>query len=145
MNKVILIGRITKDIELRYTKSNIPVAITTLAVNRAKQKDKEQETDFINLIIWGKQAENCKNYVNKGNQIAVEGRIQTRSYGENGKKRYITEVVAENVQFLESKKENISSMQSTLENKEPVKDPFEEMGAKIEQETFSYNYDDLPF
>ena len=145
MNKVILIGRITKDIELRYTKSNIPVAITTLAVNRAKQKDKEQETDFINLVIWGKQAENCKNYVNKGNQIAVEGRVQTRSYEENGKKRYITEVVAENVQFLETKKESISSMQPAVESKEPVKDPFEEMGSKIEQETFSYNYDDLPF
>ena len=145
MNKAILIGRTTKEIELRYTQSNTPVATTTLAVNRPKQKDKEQEADFINLVIWGKQAENCKNYVNKGNQIAIVGRIQTRSYDDDkGNKRYVTEVVAENVQFLENKKDGQAQKQVSEQVVQP-KDPFAEMGAQVEQEAFAYDSDDLPF
>ena len=102
MNKVILIGRLTRDPELRYTSSNIPSATFSLAVDRTfTNQSGEREADFINIVVWRKQAENVKNYLTKGSQVAVEGRIQTRSYdAQDGTKRYVTEVVADNVQFL---------------------------------------------
>ena len=105
MNKVVLIGRLTKDPELRYTQSNIPAASFTLAVNRNFQNQNgEREADFINIVMWRKQAETAKKYLAKGSLIAVEGRIQTRNYdGQDGKKVYVTEVVADNFEFLESK------------------------------------------
>ena len=100
MNVVLLIGRLVKDPELRYTQSNIPVATFTLAVNRVAS----EETDFINIVVWRKQAENCSKYIKKGSQVAIEGSIQTRSYEDkNGQKRHITEVVADNVKFLDTK------------------------------------------
>lgn len=102
MNKVILIGRLTRDPELRYTSSNIPSATFSLAVDRTyTNQNGEREADFINIVVWRKQAENVKNYLSKGSQVAIEGRIQTRSYdAQDGTKRYVTEVVADNVQFL---------------------------------------------
>ncbi len=105
MNKVFLIGRLTRDPELRYTGSNVPVATFSIAVNRPfSNQAGEREADFINVVIWRKQAENVKNYMTKGSQVAVDGRIQTRSYDDqNGQKRYVTEVVADNVEFLGSK------------------------------------------
>ncbi len=105
MNKVVLIGRLTRDPELRYTGSNTPVATFTLAVNRNfSNQQGEREADFINIVVWRKQAENVKNYLTQGSQAAVEGRLQTRSYDDqNGQKRYVTEVVADNVEFLGSK------------------------------------------
>ena len=105
MNKVVLIGRLTRDPELRYTQSNIPAASFTLAVNRNFQNQNgEREADFINIVMWRKQAETAKKYLAKGSLIAVEGRIQTRNYdGADGKKVYVTEVVADNFEFLESK------------------------------------------
>lgn len=105
MNKVFLIGRLTRDPELRYTGSNIPVATFSLAVNRnfANQSG-EREADFINIVVWRKQAENVKNYIGQGSQVAIDGRIQTRNYDDqNGQKRYVTEVVADNIQFLDTK------------------------------------------
>lgn len=100
MNVVLLIGRLVKDPELRYTQSNIPVATFTLAVNRVAS----EETDFINIVVWRKQAENCSKYITKGSQVAIEGSIQTRNYEDkNGQKRHITEVRADNVQFLDTK------------------------------------------
>ena len=100
MNVVLLIGRLVKDPELRYTQSNIPVATFTLAVNRVAS----EETDFINVVVWRKQAENCSKYITKGSQVAIEGSIQTRSYEDKkGQKRHITEVVADNVKFLDTK------------------------------------------
>ena len=100
MNKVILIGRLTKEPELRYTQSNIPVTTFTLAVNRVAS----EEPDYINIVVWRKQAENCSKYITKGSQVAIDGSIQVRNYEDkNGQKRYVTEVVAENVQFLDSK------------------------------------------
>ena len=100
MNKAILIGRLVKDPELRYTTNNIPVATFALAVNRIGS----EETDYINIVVWRKQAENCSKYITKGSQVAIEGSIQVRNYEDkNGQKRYVTEVVAENVQFLDSK------------------------------------------
>ena len=100
MNKAILIGRLVKDPELRYTTNNIPVATFTLAVNRIGS----EEPDYINIVVWRKQAENCSKYITKGSQVAIEGSIQTRSYEDkNGQKKYITEVKADNVQFLDTK------------------------------------------
>ena len=111
MNNVVLIGRLTRDPELRYiANSGTPVATFTLAVDRELSKEKKQEmeskgqptADFINIVVWGKQAENCANYLKKGRLAAVSGRLQSRSYeGKDGTKRYITEVVATRVEFLE--------------------------------------------
>lgn len=108
MNKVFLIGRLTRDPELRYTGSNIPVATFSLAVNRTYTNQAgEREADFINIVVWRKQAENVKNYLAQGSQVAIDGRIQTRTYdGEDGKKRYVTEVIADNVEFLGTKASN---------------------------------------
>lgn len=105
MNKVVLIGRLTKDPELRYTSNNVASATFTLAVNRPFQNQNGvREADFINVVVWRKSAETIKKYVTKGNLISVEGRIQTRNYdGQDGKKVYVTEVVADNFEFLESK------------------------------------------
>ncbi len=111
MNKVFLIGRLTRDPELRYTGSNIPVATFSLAVNRNfSNQAGEREADFINIVVWRKQAENVKNYLAQGSQVAIDGRIQTRSYdGTDGQKRYVTEVVADNVEFLGSKNSSTTS------------------------------------
>jgi len=126
MNKPYLIGRLTKDIDLRYINSNKAVGTTSIAVNRPKQKDKEQEADFINVVLWGNTAENCSKYIGKGSRIAIEGRIQTRSYEtENGQKRYVFEVVAENVEFLDNKKQN-SETQGSVQN-----NPYQEMGNQV--------------
>ena len=104
MNRVELIGRITRDPELRYTSSNIATCRFTLAVNRPFQgQNGEQGTDFINIVVWRKQAENVKKYVSKGSLVAVEGRIQTGSYEKDGQRIYTTDVVADSVQFLETK------------------------------------------
>lgn len=111
MNKVVLIGRLTRDPELRYTANNIPTASFTLAVNRSYQNQNGvREADFINIVIWRKQAETAKKYLAKGSLIAIEGRIQTRNYdGADGKKVYVTEVVADNFEFLETKGQRASS------------------------------------
>lgn len=103
MNKVTLIGRLTKDPELRYTPgAGTAVTTITLAVDRRMTKDGQKEADFIPVVIWGKQAESTAQYITKGKLIGVAGRIQTRSYdAKDGSKRYVTEVVAEEVQFIE--------------------------------------------
>lgn len=110
MNNVSLIGRLTRDPELRY----IPVSGTanssfTLAVDKGLSKEKKQEmesknsptADFIRIVVWGKSAENCANYLKKGRLVAIQGRIQTGSYEKDGVKHYTTDVVANNVEFLE--------------------------------------------
>lgn len=103
MNKVTLIGRLTKDPELKYTPGNgTAVTSITVAVDRRFSKDGQKEADFIPVVIWGKIAETTAQYTAKGKLIAVAGRIQTRSYdAKDGTKRYVTEVVADEVQFLE--------------------------------------------
>ncbi|MDP4084659.1 MAG: single-stranded DNA-binding protein [Bacillota bacterium] len=105
MNRVVLVGRLTKDPELRYTPNGVPVATFTLAVNRTfTNQQGEKETDFINCVIWRRPAENVANFLKKGSLAGVDGRIQTRNYeGQDGKRVYVTEVLAENVQFLEPK------------------------------------------
>lgn len=105
INNVVLVGRTTKDPELRYTPSNVAVATFSLAVNRTfKDANGERETDFINCVIWRHQAENLANWAKKGALIGITGRIQTRSYeNQQGQRVYVTEVVAENFQMLESR------------------------------------------
>lgn len=105
LNNVSLVGRLTKDVELRYTPSNVAVATFTLAVNRTfKNENGEREADFINCVMWRQQAENLANLAKKGALIGVTGRIQTRSYdNQQGQRVYVTEVVAETFQLLESR------------------------------------------
>ena len=120
MNRVELIGRITRDPELRYTSSNIATTRFTLAVNRPFQgQNGEQGTDFINIVVWRKQAENVKKFVSKGSLVAVEGRIQTGSYEKDGQRIYTTDVVADSVQFLESKAQS-QNRQSSDDNMTPA-------------------------
>jgi len=150
MNKVVLIGRLTRDPELRYTGSNTPVATFTLAVNRNfSNQQGEREADFINIVVWRKQAENVKNYLTQGSQVAIDGRIQTRNYDDqNGQKRYVTEVVADNVQFLDTKasrEQRQSNSSSSMDinpysfaQEEPTSavadDPFKDFGEEIKIE-----------
>ena len=105
INNVTLVGRLTKDVELKYTPANQAVAQFTLAVNRTfKNANGERESDFINCVIWRKSAENFANFVKKGALIGITGRIQTRNYeNQQGQRVYITEVIAENFQMLESR------------------------------------------
>lgn len=103
LNRTILIGRLTKDPELRYTSSGVATCSFTLAVDRPTSKDREKETDFIPIVVWRQLAETCTNYLRKGRLAAVEGRIQVRTYDNSeGKRVYVTEVIADNVRFLES-------------------------------------------
>lgn len=107
INKTTLIGRLTRDPDIRTLQSGNTVATFTLAVDRTyKSREGEKSTDFIPIVAWGKTAELCEQYLSKGRQTAVAGRIQTRSYDANdGSKRYVTEVVAEEISFLTPKKE----------------------------------------
>jgi single-strand DNA-binding protein len=123
MNRIILIGRLTKDPELRYTPNGVAVASFTLAVNRPfTNQQGEKEADFINIIVWRKTAENCANYLKKRSQTAVEGRLQIRTYDKDGFKKWITEVIAEKVEFLERKKDGNTSSASQEEQEEPSLD-----------------------
>lgn len=123
MNSVILIGRLTKDPDLRYIPgTGNPVATFTVAVNRTfKNKEGNYEADFIPVQVWGKQAENCANYLQKGRQVGVSGRLQVRSYEtQNGERRWVTEVVADRIEFLEwSSKENGSGAEEAPRSFEP--------------------------
>lgn len=120
MNKIILMGRLTRDVETRYTQTNNTlVASFSLAVNRRFAQDGQPNADFINIVAWGKTGEFCNNYFKKGMQVSVIGRLQIRNYDdENGQKRYITEVVAEEVYFADSKKDTSeeTSVESIPEN-----------------------------
>lgn len=108
MNKVVLMGRLTRDPDVRYTSNNTLVASFTLAVNRrfAKQGE-ERQADFINIVAWDKTGEFCSKYFKKGQQVGIIGRLQTRQYDDkDGKRVYVTEGIAEEVYFADSKKEN---------------------------------------
>lgn len=134
MNKVSLIGRLTKDVEVRYTQStNTMVASFTLAAKRRFKQEGQPEADFINIVAWSKTAEFVSKYFKKGQQVAVVGRIQTRSFEDNnGQKRYVTEVVAEEVYFADSNKEK-----ETAAN--------EQHGEAWEDPNAVVSQDDLPF
>ena len=167
MNKAILIGRLTRDPELRYTSSNRAVCQFTVAIDRpfTNQSTGQREADFINVVAWDKTGENVGKYMAKGRLIAVEGRIQTRNYENNeGRRVYVTEVIANNVQFLESRNaasnnnavndmpeppmektpydfaDDSSSNSMNEETMSTEKDPFESFGEQIE-----ISDNDLPF
>jgi single-strand DNA-binding protein len=108
INRVILIGRLTRDPELRYTPNGVAVASFGIAVERPfSNQQGEREVDFINIVVWRKQAENCANHLEKGRLVAVEGRLQVRSYETaEGQKRTVSEVVADTVQFLDWRKDS---------------------------------------
>ena len=131
MNKVILMGRLTRDVDVRYTSTNnTMVASFGLAVNRRFAKEgEERQADFINIVAWGKTAEFCSKYFKKGQQISLIGRIETRNYDDkDGKRIYVTEVIAEEVYFAGGKKEDNSNA------------PFEST-----QDFSTVTDDDLPF
>src|SRR5690554_2543477 len=163
MNKVILVGRLTRDPELRRTNNDIAVTQFTVAVNRIyTNKQGEKQTDFINCVAWRNQAENLCRYMRKGSMVGVEGQIQTRSYDDaNGIRRYVTEVVCDNIQFLEPKSARSDSysgndfnqydvpndyqqdkkgFDETEENQSKDKNPFEDI-----KNDFNVSNDDLPF
>ena len=153
MNRVELVGRLTRDPELRHTTSGTAVCQITVAIGRRAAQGRDPETDFINVVVWDKQAENVAKYLAKGRQVAVEGRIQTRSYDNNeGKKTYVTEVVANSVEFLGSASDTPRTQGDREENPfdampidEPAvadidNDPFASFGEKVE-----ISDNDLPF
>ena len=109
MNKVILIGNLTKDPEQSYTPSNICVCRFTVAVNRSySSQNGDKQTDFLPVVCWRNQAENCAKHLKKGSKVGVSGSIQTRTYDDaNGVRRYVTEIVADEVQFLSTRNENV--------------------------------------
>lgn len=118
INRVVLVGRLAKDPELRYTTNGTAVTTFSVAVDRRfTNQNGEREADFINIVTWKKLAEICANYLAKGRQVAIEGRIQTRSYDDKtGNRRWVTEVVADNVQFLGSSKDNNQSNNNNSNN-----------------------------
>ena len=114
MNKAFLIGRLTKNPELRYSSNNAPIVNFTIAIDRQyTNSEGQRDTDFISIVAFQKQAENISKYVSKGSLVAVDGRIQTRNYEDkDGKRVYVTEVVADRVQFLDNKNSNNNSEKS---------------------------------
>lgn len=146
INNVVLIGRLTKDPELKYTQTGIATTRFTLAVNRPfKNQNGENEADFINVQVWRKQAENAANYLKKGSLAGVTGRIQTGSYeNQQGQRVYTTDVVADSVQFLEPRNQNngpsAGQNNQFADKKQNNNDPFANNGTPI-----NINDDDLPF
>ena len=163
MNNVSLVGRLTKDPELRTISTGNATCSFTVAVNRQfTNANGERETDFINCVIWGKQAENLVKYCTKGSLVGVIGRIQTRNYdGQDGKKVYVTEVVANSISFLGSKNSGAetnsfvpysngvepsfddvpkTNVSASIETTDLTEDPFKDFGSEV-----VLSDDDLPF
>jgi len=151
LNRVVLVGRLTRDPELRYTANGAAVAKFTLAVDRNYTNQQgERETDFIYISVWRGLAENCAKYTRKGSLVAVEGRIQVSSYdNQEGKKVWTTEVVADNVRFLDSRNsqsndnnfgDNNTSYNQNQQRQQSNQDPFQSVGKPID-----LSDDDLPF
>lgn len=142
LNSVVLVGRLTRDAELRYTPQNQAVATFSLAVNRGfKNQNGEREADFVNCVIWRQQAENLANWAKKGDLIGITGRIQTRNYeNQQGQRVYVTEVVAEKFQLLEFSKQN-NQNQTQNYNQQPNFGRNEPM----ESNPMDISDDDLPF
>lgn len=156
MNRAILVGRLTRDPELRNTNSGVAVVSFTIAVNRTFTSNQtgEREADFINCIAFNKQAENLARYIRKGGLVGVDGRIQTRNYtAPDGTKRYVTEVVCENIHFLEPKGSsnnyspyddltpyNMNNNQNMNQRNNERKNPFDDI-----QDQYDITDDDLPF
>lgn len=155
MNRTILVGRLVADPELKYTPQGVAVANFRIAVNRPfKNAEGNNEADFFNIVVWRKLAENVANYMKKGSQVGIDGRLQSRSYdGEDGKRVYITEVVADSVQFLDTKGgnnqsnnqqqnnyQNNNQQQNYNQQQNNQSNPFGNQGQPID-----VNDSDLPF
>ncbi|MBY7145142.1 single-stranded DNA-binding protein [Virgibacillus sp. NKC19-3] len=159
LNRVVLVGRLTKDPDLRYTPSGVAVANFTIAVNRPfTNQQGNRDADFLNCVVWRRPAENLANYMKKGSMIGVDGRLQSRTFeGQDGKTVFVTEVVADSVQFLESKGtsqdrgQDTSGFQNRNQNQNQApwqnqnqnqnqEDPFKNNGEPID-----ISDDDLPF
>lgn len=148
LNKIILIGRLVRDVELRYTPSGVAVSKFTVAVDRRKIEGRDKEADFIDVVVWQKQAENCANYIGKGRMVAVEGRLQIRSYeDQNGNKRKATEVVAEQVKFLDRAKDNGTGRNVPGDEEVPphLRGNGDAGQAGGGSGTYDFNDDDIPF
>ncbi|MBM7645516.1 single-strand DNA-binding protein [Scopulibacillus daqui] len=158
INRVVLVGRLTKDPELRYTPNGVAVANFTIAVNRPfTNQQGERDADFIQVVVWRRQAENAANYLSKGSLAGVDGRLQTRSYENNdGRRVYVTEVVADSVQFLEpkgasSKNNNFGNDFQPMPPKEnnnqnqDYKNPFDDDPFANDGKPIDISDDDLPF
>ncbi len=137
LNRWVGVGRLTKDVDLKYTPNGVPVASFTLAVNRSfTNQQGEREADFINVVVWRKPAENTANFLSKGSLAGVDGRLQSRSYdGQDGKRVFVTEVVADSVQFLEPKKQG-----GGQQHAQDSEDPFKNDGTPVD-----IDESDLPF
>jgi single-strand DNA-binding protein len=129
-NKVFLIGNLTKDPELRYTPSGIPVVRFTIAVNRPSSKNEKKEVDFINIVAWRRLAEICGEYLKKGRPVSIEGRLQIRPYEKDGEKKVFAEVVAEGMQML-GKKEGSPTQPEKIQAEEPGSSPAAGEGEEI--------------
>ena len=150
LNRVVLVGRLTRDPDLRYTPNGVAVANFTLAVNRPfTNQQGDREADFINCVVWRRAAENLANYMKKGNLVGVDGRIQSRTYeDQEGRTVYVTEVVADSVQFLESKGSSRSGMQeetARFQQQPNQNQSFEDDPFKNDGEPIDISDDDLPF
>ena len=148
MNRVVLVGRLTAKPELRYTSSNVPYARFSIAVNRTfANAQGERQADFINVIIWRKQAENVCNFLDKGSLVSLEGRLQSGSYDDkDGNKRYTLEVVADSVQFLESRAQRQAASQSTVVAPAPSEpSPYDYQDNSVSNYTNDVNVSTDPF
>lgn len=163
INRVVLVGRLTKDPELRYTPNGVAVANFTIAVNRPfSNQHGERDADFISIVVWRKAAENAANYLKKGSLAGIDGRLHTRSYDNNeGKRQYVAEVVADSVQFLETKngrgtgggsgdtyQPNSQSNSQGNQRRgqlDPFNDPFGEDPFKNDGKPIDISDDELPF
>jgi single-strand DNA-binding protein len=151
MNRVVLVGRLTRDPELRYTPNGVPVATFTLAVNRNYSNQQgEREADFINCVVWRRPAENVANFLKKGSLAGVDGRIQTRNYeAQDGRRVYVTEVVADSVQFLEPRSSASGTRSESGFYNEPPREPNFPFGGnqnqRPNQNNQGFTLDDGPF
>lgn len=149
MNRTIIVGRLTADPELRTTPNGIATTRVTVAVNRMPNANGERQADFIPVVIWRRQAENVSKYCSKGSLVGIDGRIQTRSYdAQDGSRRYVTEVVADNVQFLGGRSNNASQETFASSTNEPQSTSANVTSTPSEVQASSTNTassDDVPF
>lgn len=155
INNVVLVGRLTRAVDLRYTSNGVAYGSFTLAVTkRFKNKDGERETDFINCVIWKKGAENLANFTQKGSLIGVSGSIQTRNYeNQQGQRVYVTEVLVENFDLLESRKNDVDGFSNSgnvntrifNKNQNTVPDSDFSEVFTADREVLEWLEDDLPF
>lgn len=147
LNRVVLVGRLTKDPEFRTTQSGVDVSTFTLAVNRNfKSKNGEQQADFINCVVFRKQAENVNNYLNKGSLAGIDGRLQSRSYeNKEGQRVFVTEVVCDSVQFLEPKNAQASNNNQSNNQVQQREKALQSDNPFNNSNNFDMDTDDLPF